>query len=76
MGLPTPGASTGDQFSLIQAPALVALGAIVLLLGLVVVAALILMRMRHRRVDAPRRSAEVTQLDPWREAGRRMKEGK
>ena len=73
MGLPALGASTGGQFSSIHAPAMVALGTIVLLLGLFVIAAIILMRMHHRRLDAPRRPSETPQSDAWKEAGRRLR---
>ncbi len=73
MGLLGLGASKGGQFSSIQAPALVALGIITLLLGLFLIAAFVLMRVHHRRLDAPRRSAEAPQPDAWEEAGRRMR---
>ncbi len=73
MGLLALGASKGGQVSSIQAPALVTLGTIVLLLGLFVIAVMILMRVRHRRLDAPRRSSPAAQPDAWEEAGRRMR---
>ena len=73
MGSPALGASTGGQFSSIHAPAIVAVGTIVLLLGLFAVAAIILLRMYHRRLNVPRRSSQAPQLDAWEEAGRRMR---
>ena len=72
MGLPALGATTGGQFSSVHAPAIVAVGTIVLLLGLFAITAIILMRMYHRRLDVPRRSSQTPQLDAWEEAGRRM----
>ncbi len=73
MGFPALGASTGGQFSSIHAPAMVALGIIIGLLGLFAIAAIILLRVHHRRLDAPRRSPEAPQTDAWQEAGRRMR---
>ncbi len=73
MGLLALGASRGGQVSSIQAPVLVALGTLALLLGVSVIAVMILLRVRHRRLDAPRRSSPAPQPDAWEEAGRRIR---
>ena len=47
---------------------------IVVLLGLLLVAALVIGRFRHRRLDPTPRDPESDPPDAWEEAGRRLKE--
>ncbi len=55
-------------------PVLLILATIVVLLGLLLVGAVVLGRLRYRRLDPPPRAPEPDPPDAWEEAGRRLKQ--
>ena len=58
----------------LMASVLLILGTIMVLLGLFLVGALVIGRLRYHRLDPPPRAPESDLPDAWEEAGRRLKE--
>ncbi len=69
--LATPAARPGDAVSVTDA--LVLFGTIAALLGIFFVVALLLMMAHNRRQEVSKQRRSTYVMDPWREAGRRIR---